>query len=152
MIRVFLFEDEHLFPSPQQKALTESGFEVYPFSTPALCPHATESACQCPEGLLCADAIITDVNMPRISGLDFVGRQQKRGCRCNNYGVISAKWSGDDLSLAEVLGCTAFKKPVDPREVAAWLQGVAKGIDPGRELSDTFRQYLPENIAYKGDA
>ena len=151
MIRVFLFEDEHFYPSSLQKALTASGFEVFAFSTPALCPHANEPDCQCPEGLFCADAIITDVDLPRVSGLDFVGRQKKRDCRCKNYAVMSAKWSGDDLFLAGILGCTIFEKPVGPRTVAAWLQEAAKGIDPGRELSDTFRQHLPENIAYKGE-
>ena len=148
--RIFLFEDEHYFPSTLQKALVEDGHEVFAFSTPALCAHAPAEQCVCPEGHFCTDVVIADVDLPRISGLDFVGRQKTRGCRCNNFAVISAKWSGDDLFLAEELGCRAFRKPVAFSDIAAWLGEVRGKIDTGRRLHDDFRELLPDNIAYKG--
>ena len=51
---------------------TECGYEVLAFPDPGVCPLHTLAHCQCPRSTICADMVISDVNMLSVSGLDFI--------------------------------------------------------------------------------
>ena len=86
------------------------------------------------QGHTCADIIITDIDMPKITGLDFIENQLKRGCKVRNLATMSGSWSDSQMKRAAELGCKAFTKPFDINELMSWLNHCEKSIDPARRL------------------
>ncbi len=84
-------------------------------------PLFLDRDCQCPTGYICGDIIITDINMPNITGLDFIENQIKHGCKVRNFGVMSGSWSDSEVRHAKEFGCTIFKKPFGIDELNNWL-------------------------------
>jgi CheY-like chemotaxis protein len=58
------------------------GYEVMSYAAPFLCPlYLLDGSCQCPTQRACCDIIITDLRMPKLSGLEFIGNQKKKNAR-----------------------------------------------------------------------
>ena len=94
--------------------------------------------CQC-EFFVCSDIIVTDINMPNISGLDFIENQLNHGCKVNNFAVMSGAWTDKQAEKAKKLGLYIFKKPIDMKDFNNWLDDCEKRLDPKRKLADWFR-------------
>jgi CheY-like chemotaxis protein len=139
-IRSFVFEDDPAIRAVLTSMLVDRGHEVFAFDTPAKCRHWRSPECPCPDGYTCADIMITDNQMPLISGLDFVRHQKKRGCGCRHYAVISRKWEPEDLEQAHELGCMMFLKPFGLSEMDRWLDIAEKQIEPDRKLYSWFME------------
>ena len=110
-IRVFVFEDNEAIRSILWQLLDSPGYEVFTFPDPGLCPLHLAAGCRCPEDQACGDIIISDVNMPNITGLEFVENQMKKGCKVKNVALMSGAWSDSDFQYAQSLGCQLFHKP-----------------------------------------
>lgn len=70
-IRALVFEDNDQLRSLISTILEMRGYEVFTFSEPGSCPLYLKDKCPCPLKHTCADIIITDINMPSVTGLDF---------------------------------------------------------------------------------
>ncbi len=132
--RVLLLEDTVSILKLLTEFLEDRGYEVLGFSSPAICPLQMKPECRCGENQRCTDIIISDLQMPAITGLTFIENQRKKNCKCKHVALISAYWTDKDLARAQTLKCKTFTKPFFFPELDKWLDHVEKTIDPGREL------------------
>jgi len=135
-VRIFVFEDNDTLRSVISILLEKRGYEVMSFPEPGLCPLRLDRGCQCPQGQACADIIITDLNMPNMTGLELIENRLQNGCRVRNRAVMSAGWKDTERDQAKRLGCQIFEKPFKFDELNSWLDECGEGIAPNRQLSD----------------
>ena len=134
--RAFIFDDEEDICIFLSEFLKLRGYEVFTFNHPGMCPNYNIESCGCPLRQACTDVIISDINMPISSGLDFVEKQIKKGCKCENIAIMSAYWNNDSLKRAINIGSKILQKPFSIEELIPWLEEVEKTISPTRKLSD----------------
>ena len=141
--RVLIFDDEKVIRQMLWSLFDNRGYEVFTFPNPALCPISEEEVCQCGDEQACSDIILSDVNMPIKTGLDFLEEQIKKGCRCNHIALMSGAFTDESVSKAKSLGIKIFKKPFKITEIINWLEQIERDIDPKRKLSDWFLKRMP---------
>jgi len=134
--RVLIFEDNDILRSALQYILSERDYEVFTFSSPKGCPVYESVNHICPADYACADIIISDVNMPSKTGLEFFKERQQKGCKVKYRVLMSGDWTDSDLKIAKQIGCHMFQKPFDLREMFKWLEDCVNEINPERKLSD----------------
>lgn len=137
-IRAFVFEDDEVIRSVLRRLLQRRGYEVLASSEPGSCPLYLTDACPCPLNHVCGDIILSDIDMPGMTGLEFVQNQIKNGCKVKNIALMSGSWVYPDPQRAHELGCKIFCKPVAISEINKWLDDCEKKIDPNRILDDWF--------------
>ena len=134
-IRILIFEDNDILRKTLQHLLEELGYEVFTFSDPGLCPVYDSVNHNCPLDYACADIIISDVNMPTETGLEFIKARKEKGCTIKYRALMSGDWTDSDLQNAQELGCRVFHKPFNLQEMLQWLDDCRKQIAPDRKLS-----------------
>ena len=146
-LRVILLEDRKTILTLMRAFFDDRGYETLSFANPAICPLQLIPACRCAENETCTDVIVSDLNMPNMTGLRFIENQRKKNCKCRYVAMVSAHWTDDDLELAHQLGCKTFTKPLFFDDLDVWLDDVECSIDPGRELRSWFeeRGALPQH-------
>jgi len=142
-IRVILLDDNNAIRNIFSELLTDRGYEVFTFSTPAICPMQIEKNCQCGTGQTCVDIIISDMDMPQITGLGFIEKQKEKNCKCRFIALMSGLWTDVSLTRAHELGCKTFEKPFSFDEVCEWLDEIEKEINPGRDICNWFMEKNP---------
>ena len=135
-LRVCVFEDDPLVRRLLEMALTRRGYEVHDFPHPLACPLTTHAECACAAENACVDAVLSDVNMPGMSGLEFVERQRRKGCKCRHYALMSGGWTPEQRAWARALGCALLTKPFSLRDLNEWLDEVGEATPPERTLAD----------------
>ena len=138
-IRAFVFDDDEQVRNVISELLKERGYEVHGFSEPGICPIYLEQRCPCLLDHTCADIIITDINMPYMTGLELIENQLRNGCKVKNIMVLSGSWTDAQVTYAKALGCKIFKKPFKIDEFFNWLDECERRLDPKRKLSDWFK-------------
>ena len=134
--RVLIFEDNDFLRATLKDILVSNGYEIYEFSNPGMCPQYLSSNQNCLWDDSCSDIIISDVNMPVETGLEFIKNRLSLGCKIKFRALMSADWTESDLQFAEKIGCKVFQKPFDLEELLEWLENCQKQIDQNRALSD----------------
>ncbi len=127
-LRALVFDDDDGLRELLTLLLQARGYEVFSYAEPIHCPVYDLLDCACGSGFVCADIVVTDLQMPRVSGLDLVEQQRTRHCRidADNVAVMSAGWTPEDLDRAEELDCRVFHKPFALAEFRAWLDACDK--------------------------
>lgn len=148
-IRSLLLEDDEGILDALVGILEDRGYEVIAFREPKTCPVYREDGCSCPRDHACADILITDNRMPRMTGLEFIEHQLRNGCKLSveNKAVLSASLTDDERIRAEGLGCRVFVKPALYEDLEAWLENVERRHDPNRKLTPLevlLREFTPE--------
>ena len=134
--RVLIFEDNEPLRSTLDRILSELGYKVHSFSDPGMCPQFYSSSQSCLLDHSCSDIIISDVNMPVETGIEFIKGRLNNGCKIKIRALMSADWNETDLQQAENIGCKVFHKPFDLEELIRWLDSCRKQIEHKRVLSD----------------
>lgn len=111
---------------------------MYP--DPSLCPLQHSHDCQCEGKERCADIVITDIDMPNISGLDFIESQVRKGCKIQHIAIMSGAWSQLSMKRAKDLGCSVFEKPFRLSVLTEWLDKCEERMDQSKDLSNWFLQ------------
>lgn len=135
--RIIVFEDDPVSRKLITLILEEAGYEVISAVDPTMCPLYDNLDAQCTHVDACGDFLLTDNQMPRMTGLEFVETQGRRGCKgvVQNKAVISAALTLEQRAKAEDLGCKVFRKPFRIEEILTWVEERKKLIPPDRKLT-----------------
>jgi len=135
--RIIILEDEEGSRKLLSLLLMRRGYEVVSASEPNLCPLYADLDTFCSHEFPCGDILLTDNRMPRMTGLQFIARQQERGCKgvVHNKAVISGTWRAQELETATRLGCKVFSKPYQIDEIFHWLDEREQTLSPERKLT-----------------
>lgn len=137
-LRAILLEDDDTIRNVIKEVLTGRGYETFSFDSPAICPLQLTRECLCNERQQCIDIIISDLDMPAVTGLQFIENQRKKKCKCQHIALMSGFLTEQDKLRAKALGCKIFLKPFSLDELYKWLDEVENQIDPNRELTNWF--------------
>ncbi len=134
--RIIIIEDDERCQELLSMVLERKGYEVISLSEPGVCPLYMDAECICTSEQACGDFLITDNRMPRMTGLEFIELQSRRGCKgiIGNKLVVSGTWTPSELQTAERLGCNVMHKPYNFNSILDWLEERKNRIPPGREL------------------
>ena len=133
-LRAVIFEDEPGIREFLWRLCDRRGYEVLTFPDPGLCPLHVMDRCPCPPGTVCADLLLSDLQMPEVAGLDFVEGLLAKGCVAPHLGLMSGAWSPAAHARAVRLGCRLFQRPFDMAELLAWFDTVEAQVDFTRAL------------------
>lgn len=117
-----LFEDNDFYREVMTEILHEKDFQVMAYADPREF-LSTKAECCSAGNRPCADVIITDNQMPGMSGLEFLEHVRARGCKLPTTckAIISGNWAERDRAQAEASGCKVFHKPTSLDEILTWL-------------------------------
>lgn len=134
--RIIVIDDNDGIRQALTLLLEKYGYEVIPGAEPTICPVYSVKG-SCPHEDVCGDFLLTDNQMPIMTGLEFIETQSQKGCKgvMTCKAVMSGTWSSEDLLKAEKLGCKIFFKPLRIEEIIQWLEDRKKLITPGRKLA-----------------
>lgn len=123
-LRVFIFEDDKNISFLLKMMIDGFGYDVSVFPDPTACPVYREPTCSCSMDSPCADILITDFNMPNMSGVELLKLQRDRGCKTQieNKAVMSAAITPQQREDIEQLGYHFIEKPYRNTEIKKWLE------------------------------
>ena len=136
-LRIIVFDDDPNIRSMLEIALSAMGHQVLSYENPTICQVYSKSDSQCPQEFPCADIVITDNMMPKMSGVDYLTLMTERGCKIKTTqkALISAGLAEEQVKHVESLGCRYFRKPFKLADITAWVKECAEDIPDNRELS-----------------
>lgn len=137
-IRVLVFEDDSFVRDLLRRLLEMRNYEVHTYEDPSICPLHGLVACECSNQGLCADIIISDIQMPNIDGLTFIKSQLEKGCQVDpsRIALISGYWVEKYRAEADRLGITTMQKPFQISTLDEWLDKCENNIDLNKGLID----------------
>ena len=139
-LRIILLEDNNAVRGVLEEVFFTRGYEVFAFSDPTICPLQIEPKCRCNANQACTDIIVSDLDMPNMTGLGFIENQKKKNCKCQYIALMSGRWTENDLQRAHELGCKTFVKPFNFDEFFDWLDEVERNTKSTRELCSWFQE------------
>ena len=131
-----VIDDEEEIRSMLEMVLGLHGHEAITYSDPTECPLFDIKECTCPDGHFCADVIFADLNMPTVSGQDFIKAIKNKGCRIKHLAFISGDYKDSDIAFADAFNCKTFMKPFSIESIEEWLSECENKTDPERVLED----------------
>jgi CheY-like chemotaxis protein len=137
-IKVILLEDDEDLREIIGMELRSRGFEVVEAAEPKCCPVYKDPGVACACTSACADILITDNKMPRMTGVEFIEHLAAGLCRmpaCNKA-VMSAGLSAADTERLCEMGCRVFEKPFPLAELHQWLDECVARIAAGSSRDD----------------
>lgn len=139
-LRIILLEDTEAIRRSMTKMLENRGFEVFSFSNPSICPLLLEPECRCNETQTCTDIIVSDMDMPEMTGLTFIENQRRKNCKCQHVALMSGFWTEENLVHAQELDCKVFVKPFPFNDLIEWIDEIQKRLKPSRKLGMWFKE------------
>ena len=141
--RAIVVDDDELILDIFRHIFESIGYEVLTANTSMTCAFFREHTNSCPQHDRCTDILITDNNMPNMTGLELLEMQHHRGCKLTskNKALITGNEDSKIAERATVLGCQLFPKPVPVSTIITWAQECEKRVDISEALASDL--YLP---------
>lgn len=135
-IRILMFENETSILRPICTFLRAQGYEVLGFNTPKACPLLSDIKHECPNDQACADILITDMNMPGMTGYELIRIMAGKGCGITpqNIIVISSTMASEQREEIASLGGHFLPKPFQLGALLRAIRDCHNNILPSREL------------------
>jgi len=104
------------------ECLRDKGLHVSPLLCPT-CKMMELNLETCPMNAPCYDIVLSDNNMPKMTGLDFFSFLAQRGCKVPPHckALISGDISPKDQKRAESMGYKVFQKPTPLHLIDSWI-------------------------------
>lgn len=136
-LRVFIIDPNDTMRESIALHVESLGYEVIMASSAETCPHYHADRQSCIQENVCGDAMIFGQELPTITGIDFIARRLKGGCKgaAANSAIICRPWSYEEEKRADELGCRFFETPILLADITAWLMGVAETRPAGHRLA-----------------
>ncbi len=119
--RVLILEDDFTVRRMLGAVFQHRGFEVCSFSTPEDY-NAIRREVYNGDGSLGVNAIVSDVTMPGMTGIQFMHRLAAEQRDVPPCALLSGYWTPENLRAAQELGCATFEKPHCLEAILHWLQ------------------------------
>jgi CheY-like chemotaxis protein len=118
-----VFDDNEFWRTVLSEMLGEKHFRVVAFSDPTEFLATKKQGCCCQIHEPCFDVLLTDQQMPGMTGLELLERLEAGGCRvaAHRKAIISGDLAPADLNRAQQVGCKIFFKPTPMAEIFQWL-------------------------------
>lgn len=128
-MKIIIVDDDASILTILQIMLQRRGHDVLAYRNPLECPIYQAKSCPCPVAPPCPDIIISDFNMPKVNGVQFLEAVHQQGCQCTHSAILTGYGvpEQDMLRMAR-FGTRFFLKPVEFEELRAWLDRVAAQI------------------------
>lgn len=126
-LNIVVFDDDPNISTSFKKLLEFYGHSVMTYSDPTACPLYENHQEKCEMNSPCVDVLISDVNMPHVSGIELYVEQNKCGCKIltQNRALMSSGMTPEQEATIEDLGCVFFRKPLNTHDVRKWLEECA---------------------------
>lgn len=124
-LRILILDDDDDIRNLLAAALSSKGHEVIAYSDPTEVPFFQEKSCPCKPDNYCADALIADIVMPNVEGIDFVKAIKNDGCwplSIGNVAVMSGYLTLHYMNDLNDLNIQYFRKPFQLEEIYNWVE------------------------------
>jgi DNA-binding response OmpR family regulator len=155
--RAIIVDDEQVVLNMLKMFFELRGYEVIAFREAVRCADSGDQGRMCDNLRPCADVLVTDNRMPKISGIEMLEAQARMGCTLlsRNKLMISGWLNESELTKIEELGCAFLKKPFTPEELEAWLVGCEERMDLTKPLGSKRKEEREScrlGVSYRRDA
>jgi len=135
--RILFFGNQEDINSLYILFLRSKGYEVLHFHSPTICALINKQTCTCPRDHVCADMVISDMDMEGMTGLELIRHQYERGCRAltEHKAVMSKGLTSSQKSEAAALGCKTLLQPFRLKDMMEWVKKCEENIHPARKLT-----------------
>lgn len=135
--RILIFDDEAIILKLLEHCFVKLGFEVFSYQTPVVCPFNKNSNGGCESLSACADLMLSDFQMPRMTGIELFQLQEQRGCKLGRKmkAIMSGHSDVGLLTRCEDLGYRFIEKPFACSDLSHWAGGREKDFDLTSQLS-----------------
>lgn len=135
-MRILVLDDDKEICKLLENALTLKGHEVTSYTDPTKGPFLHTHDCPCEPNNSCADAIIADIVMPNIEGIDFVKIIKEAGCwplSIGNVAIMSGYLTLHYMDDLNDMGVQYFRKPFHLDAIYKWAEECAARLDRAKE-------------------
>lgn len=159
--RAIIYDDDIVILNVMSMFFELRDYEVIACREPVPCPVYIERG-RCTNAAPCGDIILTDDQLPRMSGSQLLDAQMRSGCKLTskNKAIMSAVFDSRSLAAVKRLGCRYFRKPVEFVDLEHWVAeceqridfSVTLGFRRREERSDCLHDVLLRGETAKKDA
>lgn len=123
-LKILIFENNQTILNRFKGMFKFKGHQVFSYSGLTACPLFKDTQCECPKDSPCADVLIADMALGRMTGLEFFEQQRKRGCKTpdGNKLLLVEEITAEQKRAISNLGCGFIKKPFNEYDVAKWME------------------------------
>jgi CheY-like chemotaxis protein len=140
--RAIICDDDGQILNLLQRRLEMLGYEILTAETPMTCAFYREHVDGCPQHDRCTDVLVTDYDMPDMTGLELLEIQHRGGCKLTsrNKALMTGNKDSELKQRAEALGCHFFPKPLLIPTLIAWLKECETRFDLSEPLASDLYQ------------
>ena len=136
--RVMLYDDDQIVLDMLKLFFTRRGYEVFDYIEPVVCPLKKNPDASCDNFQPCTDVIISDYQMPKMTGIELLQKQSKKGCKVDTKMKVIMSGHSDEKIITQCneLGYSFFQKPFTFSKLSAWLSEHEKHFDLSQQLAE----------------
>ena len=130
-LKALVLEDNKEHRNIMCMILNSLDVEVVSFEDPTCFLKQSDT---CPVDMPYLDFILTDNDMPNMTGVDFLERLQEMNCKINSKwkAIMSGNFKENDIERIEKLGSKVFHKPCSLDDISGWIEEIRSNLKLGK--------------------